>query len=335
MAERPLDGPTALAEQERSEVWERVRLARNIRRPHALELLQAMASDVIELHGDRYFGDDGAIVAGFARLDGRPIVFVGQQKGNDTEENIRRNFGSAHPEGFRKAMRLFRLAEKLHLPVVTLVDTSGAHPGAASEERGIAEAIARSIMTMLALRTPIVVAIIGEGGSGGALAVAAGDVVLALENAVYAVISPEGCASILWRSAEAAPQAAAAMRMTAAEQARLGVVDGVVSEPAGGAQEDPGRTASQLRGAIVAELDRLAALSTPALLEARYQRYRRMGAFTVHEPAPEGRVERPGLTDRLRNILDLGRHTLAGTDPSDGPRDPAAPDDEPPLREEL
>ncbi len=335
MPERPLDSPIALAEQERNEVWERVRLARNIRRPHALELLQAMATDVIELHGDRYFGDDGAIVAGFARLDGRPIVFVGQQKGGDTEENIRRNFGSAHPEGFRKAMRLFRLAEKLHLPVVTLVDTAGAHPGAASEERGIAEAIARSIMTMLGLRTPIVVAIIGEGGSGGALAVAAGDVVLALENAVYAVISPEGCASILWRSAEAAPQAAAAMRMTAPEQARLGVVDGVVSEPAGGAQEDAGRTAIQLRAAIITELDRLSALPTPALLEARYQRYRRMGAFTVHEAAPEGRLERPGLADRLRNILDLGRHTLAGIDPSEGPHDPATIDDEPPLREEL
>ncbi|MGZ6295305.1 MAG: acetyl-CoA carboxylase carboxyltransferase subunit alpha [Candidatus Limnocylindrales bacterium] len=334
MAERPVDNSVALIEQERNQVWERVRLARNIRRPHALELLQAMATDVVELHGDRYFGDDGAIVAGFARLEGRPVMFVGQQKGSDTEENIRHNFGSAHPEGFRKAMRIFRLAEKLHLPVVTLVDTAGAHPGAASEERGIAEAIARSIMTMLGLRTPIVVAIIGEGGSGGALAVAAGDVVLALENAVYAVISPEGCASILWRSSEVAPHAAAAMRMTAAEQARLGVVDGVVAEPPGGAQEDTGRTATQLRAAITTELDRLAALSTPALLEARYQRYRRMGAFTVHETAPEGRIERPGLTDRLRNILDLGRHTLAGIDPSEGPPDPADAD-EPPLREEL
>ena len=334
MAERRAEAAVALTEQDRAAVWERVRQARNIRRPHALELLHAMATDVIELHGDRYFGDDGAIVAGFARLDGRPIVFVGQQKGSDTEENIRRNFGSAHPEGFRKAMRVFRLAEKLHLPVLTLVDTAGAHPGAASEERGIAEAIARSILTMLGLRTPIVVAIIGEGGSGGALAVAAGDVVLALENAVYAVISPEGCASILWRSSEAAPQAAAAMRMTAAEQARLGVVDRVVTEPPGGAQEDAARTATQLRAAIVSELDRLVALSTPALLEARHQRYRRMGAFTVHEAAPEGRVERTGLTDRLRNILDLGRHTLAGIDPSEAPPDPADVD-EPPLREEL
>jgi acetyl-CoA carboxylase carboxyl transferase subunit alpha len=334
VVERSADGAAALAEQERSQVWERVRLARNIRRPHALELLRAMAGEVIELHGDRHFGDDGAVVAGFASLDGRPIVFVGQQKGSDTEENIRRNFGSAHPEGFRKAMRAFRLAEKLQLPVVTLVDTSGAHPGAAAEERGIAEAIARSIMTMLALRTPIVVAIIGEGGSGGALAVAAGDVVLALENAVYSVISPEGCASILWRSADAAPQAAAAMRMTAAEQAQLGVVDTVVPEPAGGAQEDPAKTATQLRSAIVAELDRLGGLSPQVLLDARYQRYRRMGAFTVHEAAPEGRVERPGLTDRLRNILDLGRHTLGGTDPSEAPHDPVAPD-EAPLREEL
>ena len=162
----------------------------------------------------------------------------------------------------------------------------------------------------------------------------AGDVVLALENAVYSVISPEGCASILWRSADAAPQAAAAMRMTAAEQAQLGVVDIVVAEPAGGAQEDPARTAAQLRSAIVAELDRLGSMSPQTLLEARYQRYRRMGAFTVNEAAPEGRVERPGLTDRLRNILDLGRHTLAGTDPSEAPHDPVATD-EAPLREEL
>jgi acetyl-CoA carboxylase carboxyl transferase subunit alpha len=319
-----------LAEQERAQVWERVRAARNIKRPHALELLGAMANEIVELHGDRYFGDDGAIVAGLARLDGRAIVFVGQQKGSDTEENVRRNFGSAHPEGFRKAMRVFRLAEKLHLPVVTLVDTAGAHPGAASEERGIAEAIARSILTMLGLRTPIVVAIIGEGGSGGALAVAAGDVVLALENAVYSVISPEGCASILWRSADAAAQAAAAMRMTAAEQLRLGVVDRVVAEPPGGAQDDLARTATQLREAIVSELDRLAAFSAEQLLEARYQRYRQMGAFTVAEVPPEARPERPGLTERLRSILDLGRHTLAGSDLAGDQETQDAP-----LREEL
>ncbi|MFI5261795.1 MAG: acetyl-CoA carboxylase carboxyltransferase subunit alpha [Candidatus Limnocylindrales bacterium] len=334
MAEARPTPSTTVADQERAQVWERVRAARNIKRPHALELLGAMATDVIELHGDRYFGDDGAIVAGLARLGGRPIVFVGQQKGADTEENIQRNFGSAHPEGFRKAMRLFRLAEKLHLPVVTLVDTAGAHPGAASEERGIAEAIARSILTMLGLRTPIVVIIIGEGGSGGALAVAAGDVVLALENAVYSVISPEGCASILWRSADAAPQAAAAMRMTAGEQVRLGVVDRVVAEPPGGAQDDLARTAAQLREAILAELDRLVALSLEQLIEARYQRYRQMGAFATVETAPEVRVERPGLTERLRTILDLGRHTLAGSDPA---ADPAPDEDtlDAPLREEL
>ncbi|MGZ3631182.1 MAG: acetyl-CoA carboxylase carboxyltransferase subunit alpha [Candidatus Limnocylindrales bacterium] len=316
-------------------VWERVKLARNIKRPHSLELLRLMASDIVELHGDRLFGDDGAIVGGFARLDGHPLVFVGQQKGADTEENIRRNFGSAHPEGFRKAMRLFALAEKLRLPVLTLVDTAGAHPGPASEERGIAEAIARSIMTMTRLRTPIVVAIIGEGGSGGALAVAAGDVVIALENAVYSVISPEGCASILWRSSEAAQQAAAAMRMGAGEQVALGVVDAVVAEPTGGAQEDPAATARSLRAAVLPELARLGALSTEELLAARYQRYREMGAYAVAEPLPEARAERLGLADRLRGMLDLGRLAPAPPEGSRGRPDDAAEDLDAPLREEL
>ena len=326
-------GEATADERVRAEVWERVKLARNIKRPHSLELLGLMATDIVELHGDRLFGDDGAIVGGFARLDGHPLVFVGQQKGSDTDENIRRNFGSAHPEGFRKAMRLFALAEKLRLPVLTLVDTAGAHPGPASEERGIAEAIARSIMTMTRLRTPIVVAIIGEGGSGGALAVAAGDVVIALENAVYAVISPEGCASILWRSGDAAQQAAAAMRMTAGEQVALGVVDAVVAEPTGGAQEDPAATARALRAAIVPQLERLAVLSTEELLAARYQRYREMGAYAVAEPLPEIRAERPGFAERLRGIFDL--RLPLGADPARESSPDAPGDLDAPLREEL
>ena len=199
-----------------------------------------MAEDVIELHGDRLFGDDAALVGGFATLAGQRIVFVGHQKGGEVDENIRRNFGMPHPEGYRKAMRLMRLAERLGLPIVTFVDTPGASPDAASEERGQAEAIASSIALMTRLRMPIVTVITGEGGSGGALAIAVGDVVLALENAIYSVISPEGCASILWRTPDAAQQAAVAMRLTAADQLALGVVDEVVPEPADGAHEDAG-----------------------------------------------------------------------------------------------
>ncbi len=207
-----------------------------------------MAEDVVELHGDRLFGDDAALVGGFATLGGRRIVFVGHQKGGDVDENIRRNFGMPHPDGYRKAMRLMRLAERLGLPIVTFVDTPGASPDAASEERGQAEAIASSIALMTRLRVPVVTVITGEGGSGGALAIAVGDVVLALENAIYSVISPEGCASILWRTPEAAQQAAVAMRLTAADQLALGVVDEVVPEPAAGAHQDPERTARSPAG---------------------------------------------------------------------------------------
>src|SRR5689334_21224480 len=241
----------------KAQMWKRIQLARNLGRPRTLDLLEEMADEVIELHGDRGFGDDAAMVAGFARIDGRRIAFVGQQKGADTEENIRRNFGMPHPEGYRKGMRVFELAERFNLPIVTFVDVPGAHPGAESEERGIAESIARSIALMTRLRTPIVTVITGEGGSGGALAIAVGDVVIALENAVYSVISPEGCASILWRTSDAAPTAALAMKMTAADQQSLGVIDRVVPEPGEGAHADPAETARRLRAVIVQELDRL------------------------------------------------------------------------------
>lgn len=312
-----------------AEVWSRVQLARNLKRPHALELIRIMADEFVELHGDRLFADDEAIVAGFARIDGRRVVVVGQQKGAEVEENIRRNFGMPHPEGYRKAMRIMELAERFGLPIVTFVDTPGAFPGAGSEERGVAEAIARSIGLMARLRTPIVTVITGEGGSGGALAIAVGDVVIAFENAVYAVISPEGCASILWRSGDAAAQAAAAMRMTASEQQALGVVDLVVEEPGEGAHTDPVEAARRLRSVIVAQLDALGRLPVEELLEARYRRYRAFGAFTVEEtPVTAQPVERQGLTDRLRGLLDAGRQTLGGTLP--GPRR-----DEPPAREEV
>jgi acetyl-CoA carboxylase carboxyl transferase alpha subunit len=292
----------------RDAVWARVQLARNVKRPHTLELITAMADEFVELHGDRTFGDDAAIVAGFARIDGHRVVVVGQQKGAETDENIRRNFGMPHPEGYRKSMRLMELAERFGLPVVTFIDVPGAHPGPDSEERGIADAIARSIGFMSRLRTPIVAIITGEGGSGGALAIAVGDVVLALENAVYSVISPEGCASILWRTPDEASTAAMAMKMTAADQQALGVVDVVVEEPAGGAQNDPADTAKRLKAVIVAQLDALGRIPLDELVEARYRRYRVLGAFTtVSEPEPPPPPERPGFTDRLRGLLGSGR----------------------------
>jgi acetyl-CoA carboxylase carboxyl transferase subunit alpha len=320
-AEGPVDA--------RSAVWNRVQLARNLRRPRTLELLAEMADELVELHGDRAFGDDAAIAAGFARIDGHRIAFVGQQKGADTEENIRRNFGMPHPEGYRKAMRVMELAERFGLPVVSFVDVPGAHPGPESEERGIAEAIARSIALMSRLRTPIVALITGEGGSGGALAIAVGDVVIALENAVYSVISPEGCASILWRTADEAPTAALAMKMTADDQLALGVVDLVVPEPGEGAHADPAETARRLRAVVVAELDRLGKIPPDELVEARYRRYRALGAYTeVAAPAVTPPPTR-GLGDRLRDLLDPAR--WSGGTPTPGP----SRRDEPPAREEV
>jgi acetyl-CoA carboxylase carboxyl transferase alpha subunit len=308
-------------------VWATVQLARNLRRPRTLELVHYLADEFIQLHGDRLFGDDPAMVAGLARMDGRRVVVIGQQKGAETEENIRRNFGMPHPEGYRKAMRLMELAERLKIPVVTFIDVPGAHPGPESEERGIAEAIARSIALMSRLRTPIVAVITGEGGSGGALAIAVGDVVIALENAVYSVISPEGCASILWRTPDQAAVAAVAMRMTAADQAALGVIDLIVAEPPGGAQTDPEGTALRLKTVIVEQLDRLAAQSLDELVEARYRRYRSIGPFTTITTAEVPPPERPGLADRLRNLI-AGPRAAIGTPP------PGRPHDEPPVHEE-
>jgi acetyl-CoA carboxylase carboxyl transferase subunit beta len=316
------------SETARDDVWARVQLARSLKRPRTLEFVAAMSDQFIELHGDRLFGDDAAIVAGLARIDGRRVVVVGQQKGADTDENIRRNFGMPHPEGYRKAMRAMELAERFGLPVVTFVDVPGAHPGPESEERGIAEAIARSIGLMSRLRTPIVTVITGEGGSGGALAIAVGDVVIALENAVYSVISPEGCASILWRSPDEAATAAAAMRMSAADQLALGVVDLVVAEPGEGAHAEPEETARRLRAIILDRLTALEALPLESLVAQRYRRYRALGAYT--EVAPTEAPERPerGLAGRLRDLLEVGRRS-----PSSGIEGWSR--DEPPAREEV
>jgi acetyl-CoA carboxylase carboxyl transferase subunit beta len=325
------DGAVSVARPDfasKDDVWARVQLARSLRRPRTLEFMDAMADEFVELHGDRLFGDDAAVVAGLARIDGRRVAVIGQQKGADTEENIRRNFGMPHPEGYRKAMRVMELAERSGLPIVTFVDVPGAHPGPESEERGIAEAIARSIGLMTRLRTPIVTVITGEGGSGGALAIAVGDVVIALENAVYSVISPEGCASILWRTADEAATAAAAMRMSASDQHALGVVDIVVPEPGEGAHDEPDATADRLRAIIVDRLDALEALPIDALVEQRYRRYRALGAYTeVARPEVPGRVDR-SLADRLRDLLDPARRSLVGAEVW-------SRDDDPPAREEV
>ena len=325
-AHRPEPKPAA---DPKAEVWRRVQLARNLGRPRTLELLREMADEIVELHGDRLFGDDPAMVSGFARLGDHRIAFVGQQKGADTEENIRRNFGMPHPEGYRKAMRVMELAERFGLPIVTFVDVPGAHPGAESEERGIADAIARSVALMSRLRTPIVAVITGEGGSGGALAIAVGDVVVALENAVYSVISPEGCASILWRSSDEAATAALAMKMSAQDQLALGVLDLVVEEPAEGAHTDPAGTARRLKPAIVDALDRLATLPLADLVEARYRRYRTLGPYTeVSTPAVVAPPPR-GFGDRLKDLLDPTRWSVPMTIPGTSKRD------EPPANEDA
>jgi acetyl-CoA carboxylase carboxyl transferase alpha subunit len=327
---------TAPDDSAREAVWDRVQRARNVRRPHTLELVRLMATEVVELHGDRLFRDDPAIVGGFARIEGRAVVFVGHQKGSETEENVRRNFGMPHPEGYRKAMRLFDLAERFRLPVVTFVDTPGAFPGPASEERGVAESIARSIMLLTALRTPVVAIITGEGGSGGALALAVGDVVLALENSIYSVISPEGCASILWRSPEAAKEAAIAMRLTAGEQAAIGVVDEVVPEPDEGAHTDGAETARRLRATVLAHLDELARRDLDDLVAARYARFREFGAFaSAAEPPAAARPEAQGLAERVRSLIEMGRHTLSARDSVALRPQTADNGEDAPLREEI
>lgn len=259
--------------------WQRAQIARHPSRPYSLDYIRLMLSDFVELHGDRGYADDRAIVGGLARLDGMPLVVIGQQKGRDTKEKIMRNFAMAHPEGYRKGLRLMHLAEKFQRPVLTLIDTPGAYPGVGAEERGQAEAIARNLREMAQLRVPVVVAIVGEGGSGGALGLAVGDRILMLEYAIYSVISPEGCASILWRDPARAPEAAAAMRITAQDLEQLGLIDRILPEPVGGAHRNHQEMAATLKQAVVEAFGELRHLPAERLTDQRYQKFRRMGVY--------------------------------------------------------
>jgi acetyl-CoA carboxylase carboxyl transferase subunit alpha len=259
--------------------WQKTLVARHSQRPYTLDFIAMMFEEWTEIHGDRKFWDDQAVVSGFARFRGTPCCVIGHQKGRNTKEKIARNFGQPRPEGFRKALRVMKLAEKFKLPVFTFVDTQGAYPGLGAEERGQAEAIAVNLREMASLKVPIIVTVIGEGGSGGALALGVGDRVLMLEHAVYSVISPEGCAAILWKNSAAAPDAAAAMKITAADLKRLGVIDEIVPEPNGGAHADPAGAAELLAPYLERALKDLQKLKGAALMDERFKKFRKMGVF--------------------------------------------------------
>jgi acetyl-CoA carboxylase carboxyl transferase subunit alpha len=266
--------------------WQRVQLARHPKRPYTLDYIRRAFADFQELHGDRLFAEDRAMVGGFARLGQHPVMVIGTQKGRDTKENILRNFGAAHPEGYRKALRLMRLANKFGLPIITVIDTAGAYPGVAAEERHIAEAIAVNLREMTLLEVPIISAIIGEGGSGGALGIGVADRVLILENAYYSVISPEGCAAILWKDRANTAKAAAALKITAKDLLELKLVDEVVPEPLGGAHTDPAGTAANLKAHLLHNLEAVQAMSIPERLKKRYDKFRAHGQFLEEsEPA--------------------------------------------------
>ena len=265
--------------------WDKVLLARHVKRPYSLDYIGSIFEDWTELHGDRMFADDGAIVAGLAKLDGLPVAVIGHQKGRDLKQRQQRNFGSARPEGFRKAGRIMRLAAKFGLPVITLIDTAAAAADIAADERGISEAIARSMFEMATLPVPIVSIIIGEGGSGGALGIAVADRVLMLEHAVYSVIPPEGCAAILWRDPDRKSDAAAALNLTAQRALELSIIDGIITEPLGGAHRDWTVSAESVKAALLQNLRPLIGLSAPTLVAQRYEKFRRMGRFTEMEAA--------------------------------------------------
>jgi acetyl-CoA carboxylase carboxyl transferase subunit alpha len=260
--------------------WQRVQLARHPERPYTLDYINLMVTDFIELHGDRHFGDDHAIAGGFGKLDGRTVMIIGQQKGRDTKSNIFRNFGMPNPEGYRKALRLMKLAEKFRKPVITLLDTPGAYPGIEAEERGQAEAIARNLFEMAQLRVPIVVAVIGEGASGGALGLGVGDRILMMENAWYSVIAPESCSSILWRSWDFKEQAAEALKLTAVDLLQQKIVDRIIPEPIGGAHKNPAAAAETLKKILVEELALLSKLKPEKLVENRIAKFGAMGSYT-------------------------------------------------------
>ena len=257
--------------------WQRVQLARHPLRPYTLDYIGMVMSDFIQIHGDRSFSDDKAIIAGLARINGQKVVVIGHQKGRDTKENLKRNFGCAHPEGYRKALRAMQLAEKFSLPIVILIDTPGAYPGIGAEERGQAQAIALNLREMMRISVPILAIVIGEGGSGGALGIGIADRVGVLENAYYSVISPEGCAAILWKDGAKAPDAAEVLKLTAQDLFKAGIIDEIIPEPLGGAHRDPQKTAESLKGVILKNLKELKGLSTDNLLKARYKKFREIG----------------------------------------------------------
>ncbi|MBO6067356.1 MAG: acetyl-CoA carboxylase carboxyltransferase subunit alpha [Kiritimatiellae bacterium] len=276
---KKLKKTTAKAKAAKVTAWDRVKLARDAKRPHLADFIKLIASDFEELHGDRLVNDDRALIGGFATIEGEKVLVLGHHKGATVEENMEANFGMVNPDGYRKAMRLGKLAEKFRLPIVTFVDTPGAYPGDTAEARGQAEAIAKSLEVFAGLKTPIVVVVTGEGGSGGALAIAVGDKILMLENAVYSVISPEGCAGILWRDGKAAPLAAEALKITAADLAKLGVIDEIVKEPAGGAQNNHKLAAANVKKAVLKALKELKSLSVDELMARRYNKLMQMGRF--------------------------------------------------------
>jgi acetyl-CoA carboxylase carboxyl transferase subunit alpha len=260
--------------------WQRVQIARHTHRPFMLDYVSLAFSDFYELHGDRHIGDDASMPAGFARINGRRVMVIGHQKGRDTKENLKRNFGSAHPEGYRKALRLMKLAEKFALPVITLIDTPGAFPGIGAEERNIAEAIAYNLREMMLLKIPIIAVVLGEGGSGGALGIGIADRVIMLENAYYSVISPEGCAAILWKHRKHAPEAADAMKLVAPDLKQLHLIDDVVQEPTGGAHHDHQLTADAFKTVVSRHLEEVSAKPVSQMLEERYQKFRSFGEWT-------------------------------------------------------
>jgi len=258
--------------------WQKVQIARHPQRPYTADYINMIMSDFIELHGDRTFSDDKALIGGFAKIDGRKIMVMGHQKGRDTKENLRRNFGCAHPEGYRKALRLMELAESFSLPIVIFIDTPGAYPGVGAEERGQAQAIALNLREMVSIATPIIAVIIGEGGSGGALGIGIADKICVLENAYYSVISPEGCAAILWKSGSKAPEAAKVLKLTAPDLLKMGIIDEIIPEPLGGAHTDPEKMGQILKEAINENLRELSQLEKEELLKLRYKKFREIGA---------------------------------------------------------
>lgn len=267
--------------------WQRVQLARHPKRPYTLDYIEMMMTDFIEIHGDRHFADDKALIGGLATLNGDKVMVMGHQKGRDTKENLIRNFGSAHPEGYRKAMRLMNMAEKFSLPVLAFIDTPGAYPGIGAEERGQAEAIAYNLREMASLQTPVIVFVIGEGGSGGALGIGIGDRVYVLENAYYSVISPEGCAAILWKERARSPDAAKSLKLTARELLEMKIIDGIIKEPLGGAHRDPQEVAANIKSAIKKDLDILKKIPKAKLIDMRYEKFRAMGVFS--EPSKQNK----------------------------------------------